>query len=273
MIGLKVKLWRHVGVAALLGVAACSGEGGEAGGKAGGEAGEAAVSGEAGEAAIGETGGEAGEAGVAAAYAGLEGTARTTLRLYQLKGFLLIAQRAAAAGDKAGAGALVGQGVLEVYDAARADFGGFDISPLRTAETAAADGKPDAEVAGAFDAALAALEAAIPADADHADIAARMADVAAGIYSGVIRDGFVDPIEYQHSQGTALAAREALAAGRTTLRRANAAAYDQAQREIERFVTLWPTVAAPETPTPPGQVLAQSSRIRLELAPLLTPAE
>jgi len=264
MVVTRLKLWRQVGVAALLGVSAC--------GPAAEPAKQAAAGavGEAGESAIGESGGEAGEAGAAAAFAGLAaGPQLTAMRLQQLKGFVLIAERAAQAGDVAGASVLIAQGKLEAYDPVKADFGSFDVTTLEAAEAAAAQGHPTAEIAGKFDAALAALTAARPAGADLADVTARMTDLASGIYQHVVQQDLVDPIEYQHSQGAALAARDALAAGRESLRARNAAAYDEAARELDRFVALWPSVTAPETPAPYGQLLAQSSRVRLALAPLL----
>jgi hypothetical protein len=37
-----------------------------------------------------------------------------------------------------------------------------------------------------------------------------MVDIATGLYQGVVQEDFVDPIEYQHSMGAALAARNAV---------------------------------------------------------------
>src|SRR6202008_3590619 len=96
---IQFKLWRTVGAAALLGAAAAlpaCGQG-EAGEKAETPAAASApqAGGEAGESAIGESGGEHGEAGAASAYAGLEGPARTALRLQHLKGFVLVARQVA----------------------------------------------------------------------------------------------------------------------------------------------------------------------------------
>lgn len=271
MTKLKLKLWATASAAIVAGgLAACS-PAGEGGGEAAGGATSAAPaeSGEAGESAAGEAGGEHGEAGVAEAYGGLEGPARTALRIQHLKGFVLIAQRVAEGGKAPEAGALVGQGVLEVYDPARDQFGGFDAAPLRAAEAAGGDGRPAAEVARALAQGAAALDAARPAGVNQADIAARMVDLSAGLYSHVIQTDFVDPIEYQHSLGAALSAKDALTHGRTALRQRNARAYDEAVREIDRFIALWPATDAPETATPYRDVLAQSSRVRLALAPLL----
>lgn len=266
MTAFKLKLWQTASIAVMLGTSACSPA--EAP-PAPEPALPASAGGEAGEAAIGEGGGEQGEAGVAEAYAGLEGPARTALRIQQLKGFLLIGQKVADAGELPEAGALIGQGVLEVYDPAKDQFGSLEIAPVKAAETAAADGKPTGEVRGAINAGIAALNAARPSGVNQADIAARMVDLSAGLYGNVIQTDFVDPIEYQHSLGAALSAKDALAAGRSSLRQRNAAAYDEAMREIDRFIALWPQTTAPESPTPNGQVLAQSSRVRLALSPLL----
>ncbi len=269
MTRMKLKLWATASAVIVAGgLAACS-PGGEGGGEAAGGATSAAVGegGEAGESATGEGGGEHGEAGVAEAYSGLEGPARTALRLQHLKGFALIAQRVAQAGKGPEAGALVGQGVLEVYDPARDQFGGFDAAPLRAAEAAGSNSA--AEVTRALAQGVAALDAARPAGVNQADIAARMVDLSAGLYSHVIQADFNDPIEYQHALGAALSAKDALTHGRTALRQRNAQAYDEGMRELDRFIALWPATDVPDAPTPYRDVLAQSSRVRLALAPLL----
>lgn len=267
MISWKYRAWRGAGVAALLGLAACGGEGGETGASSG-EAGEAAApAGEAGEAASGEGGGEHGEAGVAAAYAGLEGEARTALRVQHLRGFAMIAERVLQdGGDSASASALLQQGLIEVYDPAVDQFGTFDVAPLRQAAAAPDRAQLEAGLrAGnaAFDAAGAGL------DANGADVAARMVDLATGIYQHVNQGGAIDPIEYQHSMGAALAARQALDAHADELRRADARAYAEARAEVDRFVALWSQSTAPEALASYQQVLAQSSRVRLALSPYL----
>ena len=270
MIAWKYKLWRTAGVAAALSLAACGGEGGAEGGSgesaAHGEAGEAAASapavagGEAGEAAIGEGGGEHGEAGVATAYAGVDGDQRTLLRLQHLKGFVLVAERVASAGAPADAGVLVQQGLLEVYDPANDQFGALNADAVRGASTGEA---------AALTSAQRALDAARPQQGDYAALTVSMIDISAGLYQGVIQTDFVDPIEYQHALGAALSAKDALAAGRASLRNRNARAYDEANREIDRFIALFPSPTAPEHPTAYRDVLAQSSRVRLALSPFL----
>lgn len=256
----KLKLWRTAGAAAALGLAAsCGGEGGEA--SHSGEGGGASAVGEAGEAAVGESGGEHGEAGVDTAYAGVTGDQLTALRLQHLKGFVLIAARVAEAGDAAAAGILVQQGVLEVYEPAADQFGNLDAVKLRAAGSAAS--------AQSLQAAKQALDAVRPGNTDAAALAVSMVDIASGLYQNVVQADFVDTIEYQHALGAALAARDALEAGRSTLRARNARAYDQALADIERLIALWPSTEAPERPTPYREVLAQSSRVRLALSPFL----
>lgn len=271
MIELKAKLWRGVGLAALAvgaaSIAACS-PGGEAGEAAvQGEAGEAAIGetgGEGGEAAKGETGGEHGEAGAQAGYAGLEGAARTQLRLQQLKGFLLVAQKELEAGHAPEAGALIGQGVLEVHTPAASDFAGLDIAPINAASGALMDAKPGA--ADALRASIRAIEA--KQTAADAETVRRMLRIANGLYSGVVTADGVDPIEYQHSFGAALSARDAFARAEAALKAKDAARTAEAKTELDRLLGLWPASQAPATPAPPAQVAAQISRVELALSGL-----
>jgi hypothetical protein len=267
MISWKFKLWRGIGAAAALSLAACGGEAGEGGAGDGGEAGGSATHGEAGEAAPpppsppAASGGEQGEAGIASVYAGVSGDQLTALRLQHLKGFVLVARTVADAGLPAEAGVLIQQGLLEVYDPAANQFGALDIAPLRAAQ----DGTTPHLAAAAE-----ALESAgSDLTINHADLVVRLVDVSTGLYQHVVQPDFVDPIEYQHSLGAALSARDALHAGRATLRRQNARAYDETSAELERFIALWPAAAAPAQPTPYRELLRQSSRVRLALSPLL----
>lgn len=273
MIELKAKLWRGVGLAALAvgaaSVAACGGEGGGEGGERAvhGEAGEAAkgvAGGEAGEGAIGETGGEHGEAGAAAGYAGLEPAAKTQLRLQQLKGFLLVAQKELEAGHAPEAGALIGQGVLEVHSPAAADFNGLDVAPINAASNALMDNKSGG--AAALRTALAAISA--KQTAADAETVRRMLRITNGLYSGVVTAGGVDPIEYQHSLGAALSARDAFTRAEPALKAKNAARTAEAKAELDRLVALWPASQAPDAPAPVAQVAAQISRIELALSGL-----
>ncbi len=283
MIAWKMTLWRTAGVAGALALAACGGEAGEGGPS--GERGEASVGGESGE--VGESGergeggapvaapasGEAGEAGALSAYAGVSGDQLIALRLQHLRGFVMAAEGLVAdRGDnvsRAGeAAVLVQQGLLEVYDAAPDQFGALDVSVVR----AAADGGEltRAQMMQRLRASQDALDAAFEnLDVDHAALAARMVDIATGLYQGVVQEDFVDPVEYQHSRGAALAARRALRTGEDQLRRGNLRAFSEAQLELDRFAALWPSVEVPETPSSYRDVLAQGSRVRLALSPYL----
>jgi len=269
MIAWKLKGWRSTGVAAAaLGLAACGGEGGEAGerGEAG-EAGEARVSGapSAPAPAAAAAGGEAGEAGAASAYAGLSGDQLTALRIQHLRGFVMAAAAVNAEDRPAEAAVLVQQGLLEVYDVAPDQFGDLDVSIIRSAAEPNLNRaqmmqrirNSDAE----FNRVLGEL------DIDYAVLVVRMVDIATGLYQGVVQEDFVDPVEYQHSMGAALAARASL--NQDALLHRNIFGYLEAQGELNRFVDLWPQATAPERPASYSQVLAQASRVRLALSPFL----
>jgi hypothetical protein len=281
MIELKAKLWRNASVAAIAvaGVAltACgeSGESGEAGatiaGEAGGESGgesgaeggsAPAAGGEAGEAAIGETGGEGGEAGANTVYAGLSPDARTALRLEHLKGFLLVAKKELEAGRPVEAGALVGQGALEVHTPAPDDFGALDIAVVKAASTKLMEGAPDG--GAALDRAIAAIEA--QQASVTADTVRRMLRIGMNIYNELVTADGVDPIEYQHSFGSVMAAKDALERAMPALKRTNAKRASEAQAELDKLVALYPSLTAPQSPTSPGRMQAQASRVELALS-------
>jgi hypothetical protein len=247
----RPKLWTTTAAALVMGasLAAC-GETGEAG-----EAGEAgatatAPAGEGGEGGA-EGGAGAGEAGAQAAYTGVPADSRVGLRLSHLEGFFLIAQKQTDGADAAAA--LAGQGMLEVFDAQPDAFrsAGVDEAKLRKA---AETGAP-ADLA----AAIAAIEAAkAKAGGDALAIAKGQIELAAGLYNGVIADGGVDPIEYQHSLGAALSAKKVLDASSDPKA-------DKAAAEVDKLIALWPAPSAPEKPTPVSQVAAQASRAELAL--------
>ncbi|MDO1559329.1 hypothetical protein Q0812_07800 [Brevundimonas sp. 2R-24] len=251
------KTWTRLGLALTLsaGLAACGGEGGEPGataegGEGGAERGASAPVGEGGEG--GAEGGAAGEAGAQAAYAAVAPESRQALRIAHLKGFFLVAKESARVEGPEAAAALVGQGLLEVYDPQKARFEGVDEAVLRRA---AETGAPTD-----LDAAIRALDQAQQrAGGSGAEVAKGMTSIAAGLYRHVVQANAVDPVEYQHAYGAALAARDA----------AKGAEAAPARADIERFVALWPSVTAPEQPsaaTPYSQVQAQASRIELALA-------
>jgi hypothetical protein len=269
MIAWKLKGWSAAGVAAAaLSVAACGSESDHAaapaGDKSGADRANAGDEGAAPAASVGE-GGESGEAGAVSAYAGLSGDQLTALRIQHLRGFVMAAAAVNAQNKPAEAAVLVQQGLLEVYDAAPDQFGDLNIAIIRTAADGAANRTQMTQHLRASEAEFDRVFGAL--DADHAVLTARMVDIATGLYQNVNQADFVDSIEYQHSMGAALAARAALNA--ETLQRRNPSAYRDAERELSRFVALWPQASAPEHPAPYREVLAQSSRVRLALSPFL----
>lgn len=273
MITLKLRRWRSAGIAATtLGLAAC-GAGDQAASppRADGVATPPATEDEGGEA--GETaGGEQGEAGVATAYAGLTGDTLTALRIQHLRGFVMAASkvaegRGAFGGDAVDAAILVQQGLLEVYDAAPDQFGSLDIAPVR--EAASGVTMTREQMGQQLRAAEAELTRAMgQLDYDDAQLVVRMIDISTGLYQHVLTEGGIDPTEYMHSFGAALAAQQSLSLQETTLRSQNAAAYDRAVSELNRFVALWPS-RQPDNPATYQQVLVQGSRVRLALSPYL----
>lgn len=270
MIAWKFKLWRSAGAAAVLGLAACGGEGGETGTHNGaqGEAGEAAISAPTPAPAAG---GESGEGGAASAYTGVAGDQRVALRIQHLRGFLKAAAREVADNghvDVEAASILVHQGLLEVYDAAPAEFGSLDVTALR--EAAAGGAFTRAQMQQRLRTGEAALDAAMTnLDIDAPDLVVRLVDISTGLYQHVNQDGAVDPTEYKHSMGAALAARDTLELNQDELRRRDLGAYSRSLAELSRLVSLWPSGEPPEHPATYQQVLAQSSRVRLAMSPFL----
>ena len=250
MTSFRPKLWTGVSAAILLGATGLAGCG-EAGEK--GETPVAAVpapaAGEGGEG--GAEGGVAGEAGAQAAYLGVPAESRAALRLAHLRGFFQIAKAQPEGADYAAA--LAGQGMLEVYDVAADAFKstGVDEAKLRKAVETGAPAD--------LDAAIAAIDAAIAKTGGDANaIAKGLVSISSGLYQNVLHEGAVDPIEYQHSLGAALSARDTLAKSKDP----KAAA---AKAEVDKFVALWPGPIAPEKPAPAAQVAAQASRVQLAL--------
>lgn len=246
----RPKLWSGLGVAlAMGGLAACSNASEPTAAEGEGEAGAVVA------APTGEGEGEGGsglEAGAAQAYAGVSEASLPALRIGHLEGFF----RAALAtqpveGDEAAA-ALAGQGLLEVFDPSAAAYAelGLDEAVLRrAAETGT---RRDLE------AALVQFEQArARAGGEPGEVVAALAGISAGLYRNVVVDGTVDPVEYQHALGAALAA-QAVARDASDLA--------GLRPEVDRLVALWPSPQAPETaaeaPTY-GQVQAQVSRIDL----------
>lgn len=198
--------------------------------------------------------GESGETGAVSAYSEIPADSVSALHIAHLRGFFLVALN-----QKDGAEAaamLVAQGMLEAYDKSPEPFkaAGIDEKILRkAAETGAA---------GDVKAAVSALDAGLDkAGGDRKAVIRGLLEISSGLYKGVVVDGGVDPVEYQHSLGAALSARSALNEAAKT-----DAALAAAKPEMDRFVALWPSPSAPEKPAPHGAVLAQASRIELSLS-------
>ena len=252
MIRLRPKHWTSVSAAVLIsvtGLGACTPKT-EAGASSDQAAPSAAP---AGPVAAGGAG-EAGETGAHSAYSGIPADSLSALHIAHLRGFFLIAQ-AQKDGPEAAA-ILTSQGMIEAYDPSAAVFSavGIDQAVLRKAATSGS--------AADLKAAIAALDAGLAkAGGDPKAVIRGLVEISSGLYKGVVVDGGVDPIEYQHSLGAALSAKAALAAAVKThpqLARATA--------PMDAFVALWPSLSAPEKPASHGQVLAQASRIELAIS-------
>lgn len=255
----RAKVWTGVGAAVLLGtggLAACSGEGGAGGeqGAAASASGPAAAA-SAGEGEGGEAGAAGGERGAAAAYATVPAQSRAAFRLAQLKGFFLAAQALGGTEGSDAAAALAGQGMLEVYEPAKADIAGagFDEAALRRA---AQTGEP-----AALEAAVRTLQAAErQAGGDPAAVARGLTALTVGLYREANAGGVLDPIEYQHAYAAALAAKS-VAAGQGGL--------SAARSDLDRLAGLWRTPAAPDDDAQApklAEVQAQASRVELALS-------
>lgn len=247
----RPKLWTGVSAAILLAAAAgCSGEAGEKGEQGPANTPAPAV-GEGGEGGA-EGGPGAGEKGAREAYAAIPAQSRLALRLAHLKGFLLVAQKQTEGKDAAAA--LIGQAMTEVFDAQPDAYrsAGVDEAALRKA----------AQTGDAADitAALATVNAAqAKAGGDDAAVLKGLVDISTGLYSGVVAEDSVDPIEYQHSYGAILSAQD-------LAQRSKDARVQAAKADLDKLAGLWPSAAAPEKPTPAGQVAAQASRVELSLS-------
>jgi hypothetical protein len=198
--------------------------------------------------------GEAGETGAVSAYSAISADSVNALHIAHLRGFVLVAM-AQKDGPEAAA-ILVAQGMLEAYEKSPQPFkaAGIDEALLRKAA--------DTGASGDLKAALSALDAGLAkAGGDRKAVIRGLLEISSGLYKGVVIDGGVDPIEYQHSLGAALSARAALT---------DAAKSDPslaaAKPEMDRFVALWPTPSAPEKPAAHGALLAQASRLELALS-------
>jgi hypothetical protein len=188
-------------------------------------------------------------AALAQAYASVPADSRMALRLAHLKGYFLIAERQS---EPAAAAALASQGMLEVYDAQPGAFNGvgLDEGALRAAASQGTQVDLQTALAG-----LAAAQA--KAGGDPVAVLRAMTRLAAGLYESTMNGGGVDNLEYQHSLGAALAARE-LAANDPRLAKA--------RPDLDGLVALWPTPTPPSSPTPPAKIDAQADKIVADLA-------
>lgn len=278
MIEFRPKAWHNLPIAVLMAgsLAACQQQAAESAesaapqAEAGAPASPATSSPEApGNAAatIAAQGGETGEAGVKDLYAGLDRSTSRLLRTQHFKGFLLVAQRVAAANMPNEASILVEQGLLEVVRPGSEDFLPGDVALFVTAGKKLEQPTPDASALGDAITALSVAQSksSVPVDAK---LVRQMLQICAGLYQGVYVDGGVDPIEYQHSLGAALSAQEAFNRARPALAKKDKKRTDAVAQGLERLISLWPDIVAPDVPTPNSQVVSQISRIELALSGL-----
>jgi hypothetical protein len=283
MIEFKPRMWSLLGLSAmaLASVSACGGEGGETGqatpvktdaaasssaGEGEGEGAKAAVTPPAPAAASGESG----EAGAQNAYADIPQASHLGLRIAHVTGFVLIAQKAYAAGQSEEASVLVSQGLLEVYspNAAMLDAGAKGLKAAFEKITTAIDAKkPKSEVEAAFsDAVKIARDAELASGAAPQDIVSGMVSISAGLYGGVIAPIGNDPIEYQHAQGAALSAKAAFDASKGKLSAKNKDRTETVSKDIDALLALYPAVSLPDKPATVADVAVAASRAQLALS-------
>ena len=198
--------------------------------------------------------GEAGETGAHSAYSGIPADSLSALHIAHLRGFFLIALAQKDGPDAAAV--LASQGMIEAFDPSATVFSahGIDQAVLRKAASSGS--------AADIKAAIAALDAGLAkAGGDPKAVIRGLVEISSGLYKGVVADGGIDPIEYQHALGAALSAKAALAAAIKTHPELAAAT-----APMEAFVALWPSMSAPEKPASHSQVLAQASRIELAIS-------
>jgi hypothetical protein len=215
--------------------------------------------GEVGEQAVGEGGGEAGEVGAASALSGLSPADAAQFNRWRLFGFVAIAGAELADRNYPEASALIGQGMLEVFPTPPA---GLDLAALNALDAELAASAPKADAGARLTAAGKALVAGAPSTPDTVR---RLVELAVGLYQEADKGAEgVDPLEYQHSLGAALAAQQALAALKAASK--NPGAFAKAETELNRLRALYAPVRAGDKITPYKDMLAQASRVELELA-------
>jgi hypothetical protein len=240
-------------------LAACGGEGGEAGETGAAPAASAASAvpaGEGGEGgAEGASAAQGGEAGAGGAYQTVSADSRAALRIAHLSGFFRAALAAAPAETAEAGAALAGQGMLEAWDPAAAELKAAGVNEALLRKAAQTGQRADLQGAVAeLDRAYAVVKG------NPAEVAKGLTGIAAGIYRDAVAGGAVDPVEYQHAYGAALAAQ---ALGRRD------PALASARADLDRFAALWPAPVASEDATKlatAAQVQAQASRVELALS-------
>lgn len=249
--------WSRLGAAALLGggLAACAQPASPPAAEQAPTQAIAAPGGEAGESA----GGEAGEAGASAALSGLSGEPAVAFNRWRLAGFLAIAAAEAKDKNYAEAGALIGQGALEVFPTPPA---GLDLTVVKALDAELSSGAPKGDALARIEATRTGLIASAP---PTADTVRRLVSLAAGLYKEADGEAGVDPLEYQHSLGAVMAAESALAALQAS---GNASRYAAAQSQLKALRALYTGPRAGETIAPHRTVSAQASRVELELSGL-----
>ena len=226
------------------------GERGESGEGERGESGEGeGGEGEGGEGEGGEAGHDVGALPLPQRLAFMTGHFNTGLALYR-------------AGEPAMAAPHLLHPVSETHEAERAglDALGFDASLFEAVSKALEDGLPASEIEPQLAAAEENLAmVAAKAGGEPTEIIRFLMDTIVEEYTIAINDGVVtDPGEYQDAFGFAIAAK------------------GQAQRmdpsvqpvidEINALIAFWPEAPIPpETPTPVGQIIAQTSKVVLAL--------
>lgn len=219
----------------------------------------AAIAGEGGEGEGGEGEGGEGEGGEA-------GHSMETLSLPERLAFMTGHVEAGLALYRAGEPEMAAPHLLhpvsETHQAERAglDALGFDASLFEAVSKALEEGRPAEEIEPQLVAAEENLAmVAGKAGGDPADVIRFLMGVIVEEYTIAINDGVVtDAGEYQDAYGFAVVARDHA----EKLSPANQAVID----EIDVLIGLWPAAPIPpETPSPIGQVVAQTSKVVLAL--------
>ena len=263
----EFKKWTHLGLTAVLAgstlLAACGGEGE---GEGEGEHGSAAIHGEGeGEGEGSYTVGGEGEGGEGEGGEGENGHAIDTLPLENRVAFMSGHVEAGLALFRAGAPEQAAIHLLhpvsETHEAERAgiDALGFKQELFETVSKALEDGLPAAEI----EPQLAAAEANVKlmqenAGGDPLTIIEFLMDTVYEEYTIGVTDGVIsDPGEYQDAFGFTVVAID-------VANTVDAADTSALKSELETLLALWPDAPlADSTPAPVGQVVAQTSKVKL----------